>query len=119
MPGVPAGSRYVGTTERMVVETTYKYLEPRIGSQYRQLFLRGRKIRAEILYRATIGPEARTPDEVAYDFEVPVEAVYEAVHYCRHHEDLLRKEREEVLAALHTRGLDKPPFIPTADVPDA
>ena len=111
-PCMPVGKRLSGATWPMTIETTYKYLEPRAGSQYRQLFLRGRKIRAEIFYRATLGAEARTPEEVAQDFEVPVEAVYEALHYCRHHEDLLWQEREEVLADLRARGLDQPPFVP-------
>jgi hypothetical protein len=97
----------------MAVYTTYRFLEPRAGSPYRQLFVRGHKLRAEILYRATIGPEPRTSEEVAYDYSVPVEAVAEAIYYCRHHEEMLRQEREAVLADIRARGLDKPPFIPT------
>ena len=97
----------------MAAHTTYRFLEPRPGSPYRQLFVRGRKLRAEILYRATIGPEPRTPEEVAHDYNVPVEAVEEAIHYCRHHEEVLRQEREAVLADIRARGLDKPPFVPT------
>jgi hypothetical protein len=96
----------------MAVHMTYKCLEPRAGSPYRQLFVRGRKLRAEILYRATVGPEPRTPEEVAYDYNVPVEAVAEAIHYCLHHEEVLRQEREAVLADIRARGLDKPPFVP-------
>lgn len=103
----------------MAVHTTYQFLEQRMGSNYRQLFIRGRNLRAENLYRATIGPEPRTPEEVADDFAVPLEAVYEAIHYCRHHEELLRQEREAVLADIHARGLDKPPYVPTAGTPDA
>jgi hypothetical protein len=59
----------------MAVHITYKFLEPRPASNYRQLFLRGRNLRAEVLYRATIGPEPRTPAEVAHDYGVPLEAV--------------------------------------------
>lgn len=103
----------------MAVHTTYQFLEQRLGSNYRQLFIRGRNLRAESLYRATIGPEPRTPEEVADDFAVPLTAVYEAIHYCRHHEELLRQEREAVLAGIHARGLDKPPYVPTSGTPDA
>lgn len=103
----------------MANETMYTYLEPRVGSRYRQLFLRGRKLRAEVLYRATIGPEARTPHEVADDFGVPLKAVHEAIRYCHANEDLLRQERDEVLADLHARGLDKLPIVLADDVPDA
>lgn len=96
----------------MAVQTTYQFLEPRPGSNYRQLFVKGRKLRAEILYRATVGPEPRTPEEVSHDFGVPLEAVYEAVHYCRHNEPLLQQEREDVLSDIRARGWDKPSFIP-------
>jgi len=96
----------------MTVQTEYKMLEPRPGSNYRQLFVKGRKIRAEILYRATVNSEPRTPEEVARDYDLPVEAVQEAIHYCLHNEELLRQERERDWAAMRARGLDKPPHVP-------
>lgn len=100
----------------MAVHTTYKFLEQRPGSHYRQLFLRGRNLRAEILYRAIIGPEPRTRDEVAHDYGVPREAVEEAVDYCVYHTDVLQQEREDVLADIRKRGLDKPPSVPADGV---
>ena len=109
----------VGKGIEMAVQITYDFLEPRSGSNYRQWFLKGRKIRAELLYRATVGPEPRTPEEIAHDFGVPIEAVHEAVHYCLHNEVLLRQEREEILSDIRARGLDKPPFVPVDDSSDA
>lgn len=100
----------------MAVHTTYQCLDQRLRSHYRQLFVRGRNLRAEVLYRATIGPEPRTPEEVAEDFGVPLEAVHEAVHYCLHNAEVLRQEREEVLADIRARGLDKPPYVPSTGV---
>jgi hypothetical protein len=96
----------------MCDECQYKYLGPWRGSNYRQFFYKDRKIRAETLYRATVGLEPRTPEEVARDWEVPVEAVLEAIHYCTHNEELLRREREADLADIRARGLDKPPYAP-------
>jgi uncharacterized protein (DUF433 family) len=68
-------------------------LEPRPKSAYRQLFIQGTRIRAEIVYRACTaldelrGSEdedpARTPEQVAQDFSLPLEAVLEAIDYCR------------------------------------
>lgn len=101
--------------EEMMYNTTYQYLELRPGSNYRQLFVRGRSLRAEVLYRATLGPELRASEEIADDFDVPRDAVYEAIHYSRHHEDLLRQERDEVLAAFQARGLDQSPLVPTTN----
>lgn len=74
---------------------------------------------AEVLYRATIGSESRTPEEVAQDYDVPREAVEEAIDYCLRHADLLQQEREAVLADIRRRALDQPPAVPTANVAGA
>jgi hypothetical protein len=103
----------------MALQTTYQFLEPRAESNYRQLFVRGRSLRAETLYRATIGAEPRIPEEIAADFGVPLAAVHEAVHYCVHNTKLLQQEREAVLANIRARGLDKPPYVPVNGTPRA
>ena len=71
----------------------YQFLEPRPTSKYRQLFVRGRRIRAEVLYRATVGPDAEPPETVARDFHVPLEAVLESIDYATQNKDLLDAER--------------------------
>ena len=96
----------------MSEEKVYRYLEPRPCSNYRQLFTKGRKIRAEILYRATVGEDPRTPEQVAEDYELPLEMILEAIDYCIHNEPLLREERDRGLAKIRARGLDKPPLVP-------
>jgi hypothetical protein len=92
----------------MAIQNPYKFLAPRPGSRYKQFFLRERKIRAEVLYRATVGPEPRTAQEVAGDFDVPLEAVQEAIDYCTRNRALLDQERRAVLDDIHSRGLVKP-----------
>jgi hypothetical protein len=65
--------------------TTYQYLEPHIGSSYKQLFVKGTKLRADIIYSAAYqrgDEDDRTPEQVAEDYGIPVEAVFEAVRYC-------------------------------------
>jgi len=103
----------------MSEEKVYRYLEPRPCSNYRQLFTKGRKIRAEVLYRQTIGEDARTPEQVAEDYELPLEMVLEAIDYCIHNEPLLREERERGLAEIRARGLDKPPLVPPDYKPES
>ena len=44
-------------------ENGYKYLEPRPHSSLRQLWVKGRNIWAEVLYRETVGEDPRTPEE--------------------------------------------------------
>src|SRR2546423_2769149 len=69
----------------MSTTTTYQYLEPHVGSSYRQLFIKGTKLRADIIHSAAYqrgDEEDRTPEQVAEDYGIPVEAVYEAIRYC-------------------------------------
>ena len=89
----------------------YAHLAPRDGWSYRQFFVKGRNLRAETLYRATVGSEPMTPDDVARDYDVPVEAVREAIHYCVRNAALLKTEREDDWAQSQSRGLIAPPPI--------
>jgi hypothetical protein len=90
----------------MTEPVSYKYLQPERGSKYRQLAVNGR-IRAEILYRETVGTEPLTPEQVAKEYNLPAEAVREAVHYCEHNRDLLDAERAREQAAIEANGLDR------------
>lgn len=97
----------------------YKYLSPKIGgSNYRQLFVRGR-IRAEVLYRETVGREPLTPAEVAKEYDLPLEAVHEAIEYCVKNEALLGEERSREEAWIRASGHDQWPYAPQIlGVPD-
>ena len=65
--------------------------------------MKGRRIRADVLYGQTLGPDARTPEELARDYNLPQEAVREAVEYCLHDEDVLRRDFEMEEAAERRR----------------
>ncbi len=93
----------------MADAASYTYLAPREGSRYKQYFVKGRNLRAESLYRATVGPEAMTADEVARDYDVPIEAVQEAIDYFVHNAVLLQREREEDWAESQSLGLVSAP----------
>jgi uncharacterized protein (DUF433 family) len=97
----------------MVEHVEYKYLKPKPGSNYRQLFVNGR-IRAEILYRETVGLEPLTPEEVAHEYGLPVEAIVEAIDYCRRDDvqSLLDAERAREEAWIKATGRDKWPYAP-------
>jgi len=68
----------------------YVHMAPRDGSSYHQLFVKGRNLRAETVYRATAGPEPMTPDDVALDYDLPIEAVREAIHHTAANRAVLR-----------------------------
>jgi uncharacterized protein (DUF433 family) len=68
----------------MSTDVTYQFLEPRPRSAYRQPFIKGTRIRAELIYRAHVNSEEpMTPEELAVDYGVPLPAVVEAIEYCR------------------------------------
>ncbi|OAI41118.1 hypothetical protein AYO40_03810 [Planctomycetaceae bacterium SCGC AG-212-D15] len=92
----------------------YKYLQPKRGSRYQQLAVGGR-IRAEILYRETIGSEPLSPEQVATEYNLPLEAVLEAIDYCERNQDLLDAERAREQTTIEDRGLDEWPHAPRSN----
>jgi uncharacterized protein (DUF433 family) len=86
----------------------YQHLEPRPGANYRQLFLKGRRIRAAVVHEAVHGPDPYTPEEFARDYGVPLEAVREALDYVANNLGLIEAERDREAADVQARGLDRP-----------
>jgi uncharacterized protein (DUF433 family) len=88
--------------------TKYQLLEPRPGSSYRQLFIKGRRIRAAVVHEAVHGPDPYTPEEFAREYGVPLEAVREALDYVADNLPLIESERDREAADVRARGLDRP-----------
>jgi uncharacterized protein (DUF433 family) len=61
---------------------TWKYLAPNPKSSYQQLYVKGTRITARTLYGWYAGPESFPPEEIAAQFNLPVEAVLESIAYC-------------------------------------
>ena len=89
-------------------ETQYQHLESRPGSNDRQLFLKGRRIRGAVVDEAIHGPDPFTPEEFASEYQVPLEAVLEALDYVARNRPLIEQERDHEAARLRARGLDGP-----------
>jgi len=96
----------------MSIQIQYEFLESRPRSNYKQLWVKGRHIRAEVLYRYTVGPEPEPPVQVAKEYDLPVAAVLEAIDYCIRNRELLDAERSQEVASVRARGLDRPPYVP-------
>lgn len=71
---------------------SYRYLAERSGSSYRELFVLGTSLRAQSLV-SDMENEGLTPEEVAAAFNIPLEAIHEAIVYVHDNEDYLAKER--------------------------
>jgi len=102
----------------MAEHNQYKYLQPKRGSNYRQLFVNGR-IRAEVLYRETIGRDPMTPEMVAQDYHLPVEAIREAIDYCMKNPDILDADRAMEEKTIKSHRLDQWPHAPRDYRPDS
>src|SRR5262249_12820971 len=90
---------------------TWAYLAPNPRSFYKQLFIKGTRIRAESVYAWTVaGSEPMTPEQVAEDMGLPLEAVREAVAYCESNPPELRDDhrREELLS--QATGMSDPNY---------
>ena len=107
-PARRASTGFRGGRMTTETQTQYQHLKPRPGSNYRQLFLKGRRIRAAVVDEAIHGPDPRTPEEFARDYQVPLEAVLEALDYVAQNRPLIEQERDREAAKLRARGCDGP-----------
>jgi len=91
--------------------TTWKYLTPNPKSAYKQLFVSGTRIRARTLYGMYINAdEPMTPEEIAREYNLPIEVVKEAIAYCQTdppqiREDFAREERK-----MEATGMNDPDY---------
>jgi uncharacterized protein (DUF433 family) len=89
----------------------WKYLAPKPGSDYQQLFVNGTRIAARTLYSYfTPGEDwlGQTVEELAADFNLPVEAVREAIAYCESDPPELRADLAMEEALMEARGQNDP-----------
>jgi uncharacterized protein (DUF433 family) len=91
------------------VSTDYKYLERNPKSNYKQLFVKGRRIMARTLYGQYMSEEEpRTIEEIAEDYDLPVEAVREAIAYCDTDPIEIREDFAREEAIVEATGMNDP-----------
>jgi uncharacterized protein (DUF433 family) len=89
----------------------YKYLVRKPKSVYKQLFVKERWISARTLY----GMYARetspmTPEEIAADYDLPLEAVQEAIGYCESNPPELAEDYAREEAVMEATGMNDPAY---------
>lgn len=72
----------------------WKWLYHYPKSNYKQLSVKGTRIHARTIYGQGVGEDARTQEELAEDFGVPIEAVREAFEYVESDPPELREDFE-------------------------
>lgn len=96
----------------------WKYLVRKPGSNYKQLFVKDRWVAAWDLYCATFASDrepdespAMTPEEIAENFYVPLEAVKEAVAYCESNPPELQQDFEADERLAKATGMNDPNYV--------
>lgn len=72
----------------------YKYLEPRPENWRKQLWIKGRNMTVWHLIGA-MRTERYTPEKTAKNFDLPLEAILEAMHYYILHKDIVEADTDE------------------------
>jgi len=91
--------------------TTWKHLAPNPKSNYKQLFIKGRRIRARDLYGWYMSAEEpMTPAEIAADFGLPLEVVEEAIAYCQTDPPEIREDFEREERIMEATGMNDPDY---------
>ena len=91
--------------------TQYKYLERDPKSSYKQLSIKGRRIRARTLYGMFMSAEEpRTVKEIAQDYNLPIEAVEEAIAYCKSNPPEIAEDFRRTEMRMKLSGMDKPNY---------
>src|SRR5262249_35764731 len=92
----------------------WQCLAPNPKSAYKQLFIKGTRIRAEAVYGLTVdGSEPLSPEEVAAEYGLPLEAVREAIVYCQSDPPELAQDRAAEEALMAATGMDDPQYAGT------
>lgn len=86
-------------------QNSYRYLEWRIYRWRKTPYIKGRNLSVWHLL-CSMWANKMTPEEVAQDYDLPVEAVYEALDYYENHRELLEAEAEEEREWLKQHGIN-------------
>jgi uncharacterized protein (DUF433 family) len=86
-------------------QNSYRYLEWRPHRWRKTPYIKGRRIWVWHLLEQ-MWANNMTPEEIAQDFGLPVEAVYEALDYYEKHRELLEAEVEEERRRLREHGIN-------------
>src|SRR6516225_9955728 len=95
----------------VIRKTSWNYLEPNPKSAYKQLFVKGTRIRARVLYGEAMNEEdPRTVEQIAADYGLPIEAVQEAIAYCQGNPPEIEDDFRREEALMEATGMNDPNY---------
>ncbi|MCU0543180.1 MAG: hypothetical protein MUE44_13575 [Oscillatoriaceae cyanobacterium Prado104] len=86
----------------------WQYLIARPHPWRKQLYIKGRKLLASTVWQDMTANEM-SPEQAAENWDLPLPAIYEAIHYCENHRELLKLEAAEERYRLETKGVQLDP----------
>jgi uncharacterized protein (DUF433 family) len=90
---------------------TWRHLAPNPKSCYKQLFVIGTRIRARVLYGMFISAEEpMTAAEIAAEFNLPLDAVSEAIAYCQSNPLEIAQDFEREERLMEASGMNDPDY---------
>ena len=90
------------------LSAAWRYLEERPHPWRRQLYVKGRSLRAFSVW-SDLTANALTVEEIAQSRALPPEAVHECIRYCEENRSLLEDECNQEKLWLLARGLEIEP----------
>ena len=94
----------------MTTKTQWQYLKRRPQSRWQQLYIKDRKLKAHTVWSDMVVNQW-SEEETAYNWDLPIEAVREAIEYCEANLELLKKEATEEQRYLKEQGVLLEPEI--------
>jgi uncharacterized protein (DUF433 family) len=91
-------------------KTQWQYLEKRPHPWRQQLYIKGTRIKASVIYSDMIVNEI-TPEEAVDNWELPLAAIQEIIEYCQTHQELLKQEASEGRRRLEEKGVPLEPKV--------
>jgi uncharacterized protein (DUF433 family) len=89
----------------------WKYLERDPLSSLKQLSIKGRRVRARTLYGLYMNAEEpMTIEEIAANYQLPVEAVREAIAYCQSSPPEIDEDQRVSDALMEASGMNHPDY---------
>ncbi len=87
----------------------WQYLVSRPHPWRKQLYIKGHKLLASTVWQDMVTNQM-SPEQAAENWDLPLSAIYEAIQYCKSHQELLKLEADEERYRLEVKGV---PLEPT------
>ncbi|ELR99614.1 hypothetical protein [Gloeocapsa sp. PCC 73106] len=97
-------------SDSITPDNQWQYLEQRSHLWRKQLYLKGRRLKAFDVWMDII-VNKMTVEEAVENWDLPAEAIRECIQYCETHQELLQQEAAQEKVYLKERGILLEPKI--------